>query len=143
MATTQSARAAASYQAREEHGPVVIFQSITHTVAANPTANDILQLFKVPIKARILALSVAATDMDSSTGIAFEIGDGGDTDRYITAAGVGVSGQAGLMGRMDNPVGLNYQYTADDTIDLKWTAAASGTFTAGTVTVVLEYGLDV
>lgn len=139
--TTQSTRAAASYQAREEHGPVVIQQSITHSVAANPTATDIIQLFKIPKNARVLEMVCTATDMDSSTGIAFSIGDGADTDRFITAAG-GVVGQAATIVRMDNPVGINYQYTADDTIDLTWTAAASGTFTAGSVTVVLLYSLD-
>jgi hypothetical protein len=141
MATLTTARSAAGIQPREEHGPVVIQQSITHSVTANPAADDRLQLFKVPRGARILEVLFTSTDMDTGTPtLTAEVGDGGDTDRFITSKAIGAAG-AGVVQRLDNPVGLNYQYTAEDTIDVTFPATAA-TFAAGTITAVVLYSLD-
>lgn len=141
MATTATARAAAGIQPREEHGPLVIQQSITHSVTANPVADDRLQLFKVPRGARILEVLLVTTDMDSGgPTLTAEVGDGGDTDRFISSKAIGAAG-AGVVHRLDNPVGLNYQYTAEDTIDVTFPATAT-TFAAGTITAVVMYSLD-
>ncbi|MFY9588672.1 MAG: hypothetical protein WAT66_14605 [Actinomycetota bacterium] len=142
MATTATARAAAGIQPREEHGPLVIQQSITHTVSANPAADDRLQLFKVPRGARILEVLLVTTDMDTggSPTLTAEVGDGGDTDRFISSKAIGAAGAA-VIQRLDNPVGLNYQYTAEDTIDVTFPATAA-TFAAGTITAVVMYSLD-
>jgi hypothetical protein len=141
MATLTTARSAAGIQPREEHGPVVIQQSITHSVTANPAAADVLQLFKVPRGARILEVLFTSTDMDTGTPtLTATVGDGGDIDRFVTSKTIGDTG-AGVVHRLDNPVGLNYQYTAEDTIDVTFPATAA-TFAAGTITCVVMYSLD-
>jgi hypothetical protein len=142
MATLTTARSAAGIQPREEHGPVVIQQSITHSVTANPAAADVLQLFKIPRGARILEVLFTSTDMDTNATptLTAEVGDGGDTDRFISSKAIGAAG-AGVVQRLDNVVGLNYQYTAEDTIDVTFPATAA-TFAAGTITCVVMYSLD-
>jgi hypothetical protein len=141
MATTQSARAASTVQQRADVGPFVIVDSLTHALAANVTADDIIELIKVPRGARIQEVVMTITDMDThgSPTLAFEVGDGGDTDRFITSSALGTTG--GTV-RINSLVGLNYQYTADDTIDIKWNTAAA-TFAAGSFSIVVMYRLDV
>jgi hypothetical protein len=142
MATLTTARAEAGIQPREEHGSTVIFQSVTHSVTANPAAADVLQAVKVPRGARILEVLLTATDMDTggSPTLTAEVGDAGDTDRFISSKAIGAAG-AGVVQRLDNVAGLNYQYTAEDTIDITFPATAA-TFAAGTITLVVLYGLD-
>jgi hypothetical protein len=135
MATTTLS--AALIPKRIQQGAVQVTKTLT--VAANPTANDVVELIRIPAYSTIHDLLVAATDMDSSTGMLFEIGDGADTDRFVSSSSIG---QTGGFARMTNLAGAGYQYTAEDTIDIKFTAAASGTFTAGTVTVSVLYSAD-
>lgn len=93
--------------------------------------NDVVQMIKVQSGERVLDVILSVDDLDSSTGIELGVGDGGDDDRYITASTIG---QAGGLARMARHVGHGYAYTADDTIDIKVTTAATGTAaTTGTL----------
>lgn len=136
MATT-TALSAAIIPKRVHNGVTQVTK--TYSVAANPTINDVQELIRIPSYARIHDLIVSITDMDASTGMLFEIGDGADTDRFVTSSSLG---QTGGVVRINNTVGVGYQYTAEDTIDIKWTAAASGAFTAGTVILSVLYSAD-
>ena len=142
MATTQSARAAATVQVRSDVGPFVICDSVTHALAANVTANDVIEMIKVPRGARILEVILTSTDLDTngSPTWAMEVGDGGDTDRFIASTTIGQTGGTVRLGT--NVVGTNYQYTAEDTIDIKITAVAA-TFAAGSLSLIVMYRMDV
>jgi hypothetical protein len=98
--------------------------------------NDIVQMVKTCPGMRVTDVRVGIDDMDTSTGFVFSVGDGDDTDRFIL---VNTSGQAGGVARMDNPVGVGYQYTTEDTIDLKVTTAATGTAaTTGKIRMIVS-----
>lgn len=141
MATTQGTRAAATVQQRADVGPFVIVDSVTTSITANVTANDIIESIKVPRGARILEVIAAATDMDTggSPTMSFQVGDGGSASRFIGTSVIPTT--AGIV-RMDQFGGVNYQYTADDTIDIKWIAVAA-TFAAGTISLIVMYRMDV
>lgn len=99
--------------------------------------NDIVQMIKVDAGMKVADVTIAVPDLDTSTGVVFTVGDGDVTDRFIL---VNTSGQAGGVARLDNPVGLGYEYTAADTIDLKITTAATGTAaTTGTITLAVRF----
>lgn len=73
------------------------------------------------------------TAFDSTTSDVIDIGDGADDDRYtatpvdLTSLGVTALDVTG------------YQYTAQDNIDVEWTAGSTGTATAGEAEVVVQY----
>lgn len=142
MATTQSTRAASTVQQRSDVGPFAIVDSVTHAVDANVTANDVIQMLKIPRGARVLEVVLTSTDMDTNgtPTWAMEVGDGGDTDRFIASTTIGQTGGTVRMGT--NIAGTNYQYTADDTIDIKVTAVAA-TFAAGSLSLIVMYRIDV
>jgi hypothetical protein len=138
MATTfTSSKVASTVQEREFHGGVNSI-SATYTITGAFVINDVVQMVKVPFGARILYCKVTVPALDSSTGVVWSLGDGGDDDRYITGATTGRSGAAGVS--VINTATSEYTYTADDTIDFKVTTAATGTAaTTGDITVDVLY----
>lgn len=88
--------------------------------------NDIVQMVKVAAGSTVVDVILGVDALDTSTGIVVAVGDGSDDDRFITASTIGRSSAAGVA-QLNNAVGLNYAYTAADTIDFKVTTAASGT----------------
>lgn len=87
----------------------------------------------VPKGARIYDIHVLADDLGTSTAT-IEVGDSGDTDRYIAAYAVGSATFKSLLkdGKIDN---VGYEQTADTTI-LITTATAAIT---GTIKIIVFY----
>lgn len=140
MATTYTtSKVAAGVQERETQVGVISV-SASYDIAGGSAfiINDVVQMVKVPVGARILYAKVTVPALDSSTGVVWALGDGGDDDRYITGATAGRSAAGGLQ--TINSVVSHYTYTADDTIDFKITTAATGTAsTTGTIYVDVLY----
>lgn len=70
---------------------------------------------------------------NSTTSDSLDLGDGDDDDLYTPTA---VDLQA--VGVTVIPV-VGKQYSAQDNIDAKWTAGATGTATAGEVDIIVQY----
>lgn len=106
-------------------------------------ANDVIQLFKVPKGAVIHELSVSsdgtqATNSDS----VIQVGDGNDADRFLMSPLGLVLRSGGAVERLNNPAGHCYQYTEDDTIDLKVSTVGTGQTTGGTIKAALLYSMQ-
>ena len=103
-----------------------------HSVTADLSANDVLQVIKVPIGAVITGGWIA---MDSTDAFTFTVGDGASTARYIPSSSVSASQtmQNFVRDLSGQTTGLGHKYSANDTIDVK--------FTGVTATVNLDFTL--
>lgn len=142
MASTLTTdKVASTVQARAGIGIESVFA--TYTITAAFVINDVIQMVKVPKGATVLELVFHTTDLDTSTGIVLQIGDGDDVDRYVKDSAIGQTGGTVRLGAgIVNNSGANYTYTAEDTIDVKVTTAASGTAaTSGTLSMAVIYAM--
>ena len=142
MATTATTRAGASKPVKDNIRGVNAV-TCSHSVTANPTAADILQLVPIPKGARILDVIVTMTDLDTNGAptVTFTVGDTQTTstaNRYVTTSTVG---QTGGVARLNNQVGHLFTFGTDGTVDLTWGVAAA-TFAAGTITCTATYVTD-
>lgn len=139
MATTyQSDKVASSIPARSGVG--VVTQVCSFSVATALVVNDVIQLFKVPQNAVILNLWVSSDGTQgANTDSVFTVGDGADTDRFITTAGGLILRSGGGVAFMNAFAGAGYQYTAEDTVDLKVTTVGTGQTTGGTIRAGIIY----
>lgn len=140
MATTFTATAAAAsapVRVDPDGGENVVVSTYTLTEG---TINDVIQMVKVPKGAVITAITLACPDIDTNVSptVTLSVGDGGSTARFISASTIG---QAGGVASLSVPGGLGYTYTADDTIDVL-IAAATATFAAGDITLVVKYKMQ-
>lgn len=118
----------------------------TYELAAALVINDVVQMVKVPLGARVLSVTLFTDDLDTNTtpAIVLDVGDDGVTDRFIDGA---ICGQAGgmafsLEGSYKNAAGFGYTYTANNTIDvLVQVAPATGAAT-GTISVIVMLSID-
>lgn len=102
--------------------------------------NDVIQMVKIPNGATVLDIILDCPDLDTSTGVRLTVGDGDSTARYIAANNVGVAG--GII-RMSVAGGSQNKYTADDTIDILISTAATGTAaTTGVIYMTVFYTMD-
>lgn len=92
---------------------------------------------QVPEGAIVVGGSVSVTEVfNSTTSDVLDVGDGGDDDRY-TATPVDLTALGGTA--LDI---TGYQYTAQDNIDVEWTAGSTGTATQGTAMITILYIVD-
>lgn len=123
-------------------GRGLIAQSCEITVGTALANNDIIELFKVPLGAVVIDLMVSSDGTQGANNDAvFTVGDGDDTDRYITTAGGLALRTGGGLNRMNAHTGLHNKYTADDTIDLKVTTAGTGQTTGGKIRAHVVYSM--
>lgn len=122
MATYQSDKTVSTVMARG--GLDVTSITGTFTVSANLAANDVIEMVKVPKDATVLELIVSASASVAATSTG-EVGDGGDTDRFVTSGSIG--GGAASLGRLNAATGHGYKYTSEDTIDIKFTTQTTPT----------------
>ena len=124
MATFQSSKVAATVMARSN----IDITSVTAEFAI-PTGfatNDVVEMAKIPEGATVLeVLASSSAGVGATANLA--VGDGGDTDRYITSTAF----TSATLTRLNAHTGHGYRYTADDTIDIL--AASIATPTVGTV----------
>jgi len=135
--TTANAKAASTVMYREGLDITSVFA--THTLTtAEQQADDVVQMVKIPKGATILDVILTSADIDSATSAVLAVGDGSDDDRFITGSTIG---QAGGVERLNAFAGLNYEYTADDTIDLNVTTAP-GTPVEGVINLCVIYTMN-
>jgi hypothetical protein len=135
--TTTNAKVASTVMYREGLDITAVYAS--HSVGTGELElDDVIQMVKIPSGATILDVTLSSTDVDSGTAVVFAVGDGSDDNRFISGSTIG---QAGGVARLDQFAGLNYTYTADDTIDINVTTAA-GTAVAGTLELNVVYTMN-
>ena len=126
-------------QARGGVGIVSVTSKYTLTGAL--VVNDVIQMAKIPAGAVIQEVVLSCTDLDtaSSPAIVLEVGDDGDTDRFIGASTVG---QAGGVTRLSAHAGHGYQYSAANTIDVKVATGPTTGAATGTITLTAIYTMQ-
>lgn len=128
--------------AKGSFGGNLIGVTSTFTLTAALTSGQVIQMIPVPKGARVYSptsIIMSATDIDTGAtpAITLHLGDGDDTDRYITASTIGQT--SGIVAASLTTAAFNKQYTADDTIDVLVAAAPSTGATIGTITVQAMY----
>lgn len=119
----------------------------TVTISANPTANDTAD-FLIPAGFKVCKAWLTVPDMDASTGMAGKVGflsaTGGSTVKTSTDSALAVDDDyfraAGALGQSAAVLDLDFApitFQEDVTLSITWTVAASGTFTAGTIRLVV------
>ncbi|MES2904227.1 MAG: hypothetical protein V4696_08590 [Pseudomonadota bacterium] len=110
------------------------------TLSAAVTTADAIRFGYVPQYARIVDATLVATDMDSGTALAFNVGDAGDVDRLFAAATVG---QAGTVARMSVTTGFGYRYDTEGGTLITGAISTNPTGgSAGTITLFLTYVVE-
>lgn len=94
--------------------------------------NDVVQMIKVAAGTVILGVYLSVDFLDTGTAIVTSVGDGSDTDRFLTGLTIGRSSAVGSSSAMPHS-GHLYAYTADDTIDFKVDTAATTGSTTGKI----------
>lgn len=141
MATFTADEAAATAPAKGEgmsgNCKVVVAE---YEITAALALNDVIQMVKVPAGAIVSNVVLATDDLDTdaSPAIVLDVGDGGDTDRYIDGSTVG---QAGGITDSSNLVidGIGYTYSVEDTIDVLVQVAPATGATSGTIKLIASY----
>lgn len=118
---------------------VVLEAQVAMTTAMTDNANDDVGLFYAPAGFVVVGGSISATDMDSSTGLAIDVGDSGDEDRLFAASAVG---QAATFSNSLAAAGHMYKYTSRTEIRAYIQTAVSGTPAAGTLKVAIFGFID-
>jgi hypothetical protein len=107
------------------------------TIKHDTLASDIAVaegVIQVPEGARVVGGHINVTEVfNSTTSDVLDIGDGGDDDRY-TATPIDLT----ALGATALDV-TGYTYTAEDDIDVEWTAGSTGTATTGEATITVLY----
>lgn len=143
LLTTNSKHANGQARMPEPQGAEVVAVRVTHTLAANPTANDTAHLCDLPAGCVPVDCILDATDCDTNgtptMTVSIGVLNAGKTDLdtlWITAATVA---QTGTMARPTTAVLAQAGSSASArSIGLKFPAAAA-TFAAGTVNATILY----
>lgn len=117
---------------------VVIPFIVAVSTAMIDNANDEVGLAWVPKGFMPTGIVFNVTDMDSSTGLKFDVGDDGSEARLIAGTTIGQTG--GTVAALE-PGGLLYKYTARTLIKAYVNTAAT-TGVAGTIKGVLKGIVD-
>lgn len=136
MATLTTSKVASTVQARA--GIDITSVTGSYSVSSNLAANDVIQMVKIPAGATVLEIIASASASIGATATA-EIGDGSDTDRFVTSGTFG-QGAASLT-RLNAATGNGYTYTAEDTIDIKILTMATPA-TGATITLTAIYTMQ-
>lgn len=112
----------------------VIARTALYTKAAAESAGDVIQMVPVPKGATVLDIQVAF----NLGGGAFtaNIGDGNSTGRFAASLSTNIA----AVQRMTS-VAANYQYSADDTIDILVGTATSAS-AVGSIRLTAYYTMD-
>ena len=137
MATITGTAAASTSPPREGLGVVSIVKQVSLT---SVTANDVVQVCRVPKGAKMLDVKLSgAADGGAITGTV-TVGDGNDPDRYITT--VSASAAVPVLKMTSAAGGMGYEYSADDTLDITFSAVSVGSGTATLVRLAATYSTD-
>lgn len=133
--TTYAAQAAGKLSLSSGIISASVHSATTEYEASALAANDVINLFALPIGAVILDLIVDFDDL--GTGTTLDVGDSNDIDRYIdgadTATAAGIARLGAIAGR-GYRIGTN---TGDNVIQAKNLGAAA----TGTIKATVLYAL--
>lgn len=137
MATTfSSTKCGSTYQARA--GIDLTCSYCIYEVATQIVVNDVFQMVKIGAGQTVVEVICSVDDLDGGSASVHAVGDGAAAGRFITGS---TDGQGGATSRLGAGITgsaaadcLAYAYTADDTIDIKFTTAPAST---GTGTIAL------
>jgi hypothetical protein len=112
-----------------------------YTISAALVINDIVNLFYLPPRARIIGGFIKSADLDSnvSPAVTLDVGDAGDPDRYFAASTVG---QAGGVDATMAATGVDYLNTARTLVYLTVHAAPATSASTGTIVVSITYCVE-
>ena len=113
--------------ARKTTGLTSIKTAYTFAGTNNSTASAVVQMMKIPAGATMVSLKVAGGPAPSANGCTIVVGDGVDENRYLDSTSA--SGDMAPVDCMALLTSAAYTYSVDDTIDIKITAALTGTAT--------------
>lgn len=145
MATTfQSSKVASGVQPLAGIGVHDVYAVYELTAAL--VINDVIQMVKIPTGATVTQVTLSCDDIDSGSTLTLSVGDDSVVDRFIKTSTIGQAGGtvtlgSGITGAAAADA-LTYQYTADDTIDIKAIAAATGAGTGATVRLAVQYTMQ-
>jgi hypothetical protein len=117
--TVQSSAVLAGIKPDFRQAGVVLCRTGYYKAAAALDANSVVQMVPVPKGAQILDIHMFVGD--SGAGRTFDVGDAALVDRFLD----GIDPSSGPIRSDYHEDGdmacvENYEYTADDTIDVKW-----------------------
>jgi hypothetical protein len=132
MATKTANQASAGVQPKALRVGVASIVA-TYSLDASLSNGDVVQMLKVPVNARVIDLYLVYASNGQGS---LRVGDGVDTDRYISD----VATSSGLTAtqRM-NGLPAPYTYSADDTIDVVVSASAQASSGAIYLVATVEY----
>lgn len=114
----------------------------TYTFSAAWVDEDVCQLVPIPAGATILDVIMAVPALTDQADAVWAVGDGDGAERFITGATAGQSSAGGVV-RLNAPLGHNYKYTVDDTIDFHITTVPGATaVTDGDISLTVIYTMD-
>lgn len=114
----------------------VTSQTVDYSIPTGFATNDVVEMIKVPAGATVLNVTLTSSAGVGATAN-LAVGDGGDTDRYVTSTAF----TASALARTNTHVGHGHRYTAEDTIDIL--AVSIATPTVGTVVrLTVEYTMQ-
>jgi len=99
------------------------------TTTAAPNVNDVYQMCDVFAGETVVDVKLKSTDLDTGSGIVYDVGNGGAADQYIDGSTIGQAGGSDDMDANVAPVA----YTADDTIDVTIQVVPAGDVAVGTI----------
>lgn len=119
----------------------------TYEFAAALVINDVIQMVNIKSGTKVLHVMLFVDALDSGTSVILDVGDDGDTNRFIKDAVIGRSSAAGQVDSLattyGNSDGFAYEYTANNTIDVKVQAAPGSGTSSGTITLVALVASDI
>ena len=134
MPTYTASKVATTVQSRA--GVDITSVTASYTIAVALVTSDVIQMCKVPAGATVQEVIFSCSASVGGTAN-LSIGDGGDTDRFITST----AHTAATLTRLNAHTGHGYLYTAEDTIDVAAVSIATGT-TATVVTLTVIYTMQ-
>lgn len=117
----------------------VLDAQVAMTVAMSSNADDDCGLFYAPPGFVVIGGTISCTDMDSSTGLLFDVGIAGTEALFFAASAVG---QAATFSAALAPAGHFYKFTARTEVRVFINTTQSGTAAAGTLKVALIGFID-
>lgn len=115
----------------------------TYEITAALVVSDVVQMVRVPAGAYIQEVTLQTDDLDTAgPAIVFDVGDGSVVDRFIDACLSAQVAANDVTCRINQMDGLNYTYTAEDTIDVIVATAPTTGATSGTILLCVQYGMQ-
>lgn len=118
MATYTSDKAGSTIPARMVHAGVVA-EVASYNSTATLSVGDVIQMVKVQQGARLVGYQLSQLD----EGVLVTLGDDIDVDRYSLSASVGGTAVLDQL----RPAGVDYEYSADNTIDVVYRGQQTAT----------------